>query len=1126
MQKKYFTIIITLMALVTGLKATAATKEAYAVYTESDQALRFYYDEKKSTRTGTVFKLNTGMNDPEWYTDACHNNIQTVEFQYSFRSARPTSTYKWFCSMSKLKNIKNLYYLDTSLVNNMGYMFYGCKLLTSIDLSNFFTYNVKKMCSMFESCEELESIDLSSFDTSKVEDFNSMFRLCKKLTGIDLSHFNTSKVQTMVSMFEGCSNLKQVDMSHFDTYNVTKMYDMFRQCISLKSLDLSSFNTSNVTNMMGMFAYCQSLTSLDLSSFDTKKVEYMRDMFNNCSELTTIFVGPNWSVESVISHIDMFAYCTALAGYRGTIYNSSHVTKEYAHIDLGYDDPGYFSKKDPYAIYADNCLTFYYDTNWPKLSDRTMVFFLEADGEEIVDWTGDTEFEVPGSNGGLVYLPYRTSDVRQVAFSESFKEYKPTAINDWFYDLTNVQSITDIENLNTENVTDMSCLFKDCAKLKSLDLRGLNTSKVTTMKEMFAGCHELESLNLSGLNTSSVTDMDGMFFECNKLLRLDLTSFDTRYVINMDNMFSDCTAITDIDLSSFDTKSVTNMRYMFYNCSSLINLDLSSFCTDNVTRMNSMFSYCNSLTNIDMNGFFTENVTNMSYMFKECSSLTNLDLTCFNTAKVTNMEEMFKNCSNLEDIYVSDEWITTAVTTSTGMFTNCTKLKGGQGTRYSSNYVDKRYARIDRGTGIPGYLTEFMVPIDAQHFPDAAFRQELAYLRLADDGKLTLDEIKEYSGTLELNYTGGIKDLTGIEYFKFTEEVIVNGNQLTTIDMSRNKKLATFSCMDNELTSLKLPNSKTLKYVYCEINKIRGEAMDELIASLPKYSSSEGYGKLYIYNNSDDKYPEGNQLTPDQEQAALAKGWRSWEYDNSQHNYYTSDGYVLLDEINFPDPLFLDYLNENFYNDDFGPRLHVDQLESDIYQIDLYDTEEMSSLKGVEYFKALENLEVSGNRIKTLDLSANKELKWMNLAANYELESLIVANDGKLKYARIDGNKLKGKAMDDFIASLPVRIGGGTLDAIDRYIYDDTEQNVMTESQVAAANEKGWKVREYTRNSWVEYSGSSEGEVVTDLSPIVDNEQRSFNQKAPLYNLQGQRVNHPVKGQLYIQNGRKVVYKR
>ena len=147
--------------------------------------------------------------------------------------------------------------------------------------------------------------------------------------------------------------------------------------------------------------------------------------------------------------------------------------------------------------------------------------------------------------------------------------------------------------------------------------------------------------------------------------------------------------------------------------------------------------------------------------------------------------------------------------------------------------------------------------------------------------------------------------------------------------MSRNKKLATFSCMDNQLTSLKLPNSKTLKYVYCEINKIRGEAMDELIASLPKYSSSEGYGKLYIYNNSDDKYPEGNQLTPDQEQAALAKGWRSWEYDNSQHNYYTSDGYVMLDEINFPDPLFLDYLNENFYNDDFGPRLHDGQTWCD-----------------------------------------------------------------------------------------------------------------------------------------------------------------------------------------------------
>ena len=40
------------------------------------------------------------------------------------------------------------------------------------------------------------------------------------------------------------------------------------------------------------------------------------------------------------------------------------------------------------------------------------------------------------------------------------------------------------------------------------------------------------------------------------------------------------------------------------------------------------------------------------------------------------------------------------------MFTNCTKLVGGQGTTYNANHVDKSYARIDGGPSNPGYFTE------------------------------------------------------------------------------------------------------------------------------------------------------------------------------------------------------------------------------------------------------------------------------------------------------------------------------------------------------------------------------------------------------------------------------------
>ena len=39
------------------------------------------------------------------------------------------------------------------------------------------------------------------------------------------------------------------------------------------------------------------------------------------------------------------------------------------------------------------------------------------------------------------------------------------------------------------------------------------------------------------------------------------------------------------------------------------------------------------------------------------------------------------------------------------MFKNCTSLVGGAGTTYDGNYIDSTYARIDKGSSDPGYLT-------------------------------------------------------------------------------------------------------------------------------------------------------------------------------------------------------------------------------------------------------------------------------------------------------------------------------------------------------------------------------------------------------------------------------------
>ena len=110
-------------------------------------------------------------------------------------------------------------------------------------------------------------------------------------------------------------------------------------------------------------------------------------------------------------------------------------------------------------------------------------------------------------------------------------------------------------------------------------------------------------------------------------------------------------------------------------------------------------------TSMDLSRVNTSNVYNMIQMFYCCSKLTSLDLTGWNTDSVTDMVYMFGNCLNLTTIYVSTNWNTENVANSDEMFIFCSKLVGGSGTTYNYSFIDKTYARIDRGASEPGYLT-------------------------------------------------------------------------------------------------------------------------------------------------------------------------------------------------------------------------------------------------------------------------------------------------------------------------------------------------------------------------------------------------------------------------------------
>ena len=273
-----------------------------------------------------------------------------------------------------------------------------------------------------------------------------------------------------------------------------------------------------------------------------------------------------------------------------------------------------------------------------------------------------------------------------IVFDESFSTYTPTSLYRFFESLTKLETITGLEYLNTEKVTDMNCMFFNCSALTSLDVTHFNTAKVTDMNGMFNECSKLTSLDVSKFNTANVTNMGNMFFNCSALTSLDVTNFNTENVTNMNSMFSSCKTLTSLDVSKFNTANVTNMKGMFYNCSKLTSLDVTKFNTANVTNMKNMFYKCSALTSLDVTKLNTGNVTDMSYMFSSCKTLTSLDVTNFNTANVKNMVYMFSNCSALTSLDVTN--FNTANVEKMGyMFSNCSALTSLDVTKFNTENV-------------------------------------------------------------------------------------------------------------------------------------------------------------------------------------------------------------------------------------------------------------------------------------------------------------------------------------------------------------------------------------------------------------------------------------------------------
>ena len=737
----------------------------------------FYKMEKLQSITGMSY-LNTSevtyMLNMFYYC----SNLTSVDVSH-LNTSKVISMYGMFGFCKNLTSL-DLSNWNTSTVNSMGYMFCFCRNLQTIYVgSGWSTDAVTNSGSMFTMCTSLVGGQGTTYDTNHIDAtyahidggtsnpgyftaateayacytpsnktltfYYDTQRASRTGTTYDLNTdnlpewvndhnaivlkvvfdrlFANARPTSTCGWFLDMQYLQTItDMNYLNTSEVTNMSSMFALCPKLTSLDLSSFNTSKVIDVTGMFNGCNGLTSLDLSSFNTSKVTYMTFMFYNCTNLRTIYVGDGWSTAAVgLYSDDIFNGCTSLVGGMGTTYDENHVDKAYAHIDGGPSNPGYFTR-DPnspeaYACYtpSNTTLTFYYDT---QRSSRTGTTYDLNTGANITGWESD------GTN----------ASVTKVVFDPSFAGARPTTTYDWFYDMTNLQSITGMSYLNTSEVTNMNWMFNSCSKLTSIDLSGFNTSKVTDMRFMFYNCTGLTSLDLSSFNTSNVTNMFNMFGGCSGLRTIYVgNGWSTAAVTGSTNMFYNCTSLVGGQGTTYDASHVdkayahidggpSNPGYFTewkeaYACYTSSNTTLTFYYdsqrssrTGTTYDLNTGYNYTGwdadgtktSVTKVVFDPSFagarptttydwfygmenlqsitgmsylnTSEVTNMGWMFGGCKNLTSLDLSHFNTSKVTDMGAMFPSCKSLTSLDLSS-FNTSKVTAISWMFSNCTNLQ-------------------------------------------------------------------------------------------------------------------------------------------------------------------------------------------------------------------------------------------------------------------------------------------------------------------------------------------------------------------------------------------------------------------------------------------------------------------
>ncbi len=650
----------------------------YAVL--KDSVLTFYYSD---TKPDDYYLLGGYGND--------NKKVKEVVFDKSFNDYYPKSCLHWFGGFSNLQTISGMKeYLNTDSVTIMTEMFYGCRSLISLDLSEFNTTNVCKMNKMFEDCNHLKTIFVSN-------------------------DWETDSVNNSYYMFAGCFALYGSQGTHYKWIEKTNEYKNYARI-------------DGGENNPGYF------TAVGQQPYEPPKATVKERV----REAKPVIVP--MGIDSSRWYCDTIRYGN----------DFEFVTEPYLHNSIEADSMTAYAilKDSVLTFYYDNKMpanAFVINNDIPLPSDSIPE---DAWNESLYDLSLRTPQwnRVANSIKKVVFDPsfktYRPKSCYEwfsgccnlteiVGIKENLNTEDVVHLSSMFLGCINLKDI-DLSVFNTHNVRNMHSMFSLCMSLENIDLSSFRTGSLQQMALMFDGCWNLKNINFGNFNTSNVKNMGSLFFGCKSLKNIDLRGFNMSKCKNFSYMFAE-SGITQIDMSVFDTRRFDGeecLEGIFEGCKNLETLDVGNL--KNSVYDKGMFFGCCNLKQVKLfspkyvDDFYYYRTGDLSYLFYGCSSLEELDLSVLKEVEEPRMTYMFANCTKLKTIYVSDNWeykyadymytetvngdiierVVSSDYDNSGMFLNCYNLTGGAGTKYNSrNRDDETFAKIDYGINNPGYFT-------------------------------------------------------------------------------------------------------------------------------------------------------------------------------------------------------------------------------------------------------------------------------------------------------------------------------------------------------------------------------------------------------------------------------------